>query len=390
MRSAEFYSGVGGMHYALKEALALLGADAAEVVAAFDVNPSANAVYEANFGLKPKSTDVGALSPAQLDELDARTWLLSPPCQPYTRQNARDPAAAVADPRALSFVKLLGHLGDVQRKPDYVIVENVLGFEVSETRALLIATLNDAGYDTQEYLVSPMDVGVPYARSRYFCLAKRRPLRFADPARDGTITAGPPGRAPGADAPPPQPLSAFFVADPGLEDPRRRDEDDPWAAYRLPTHTLERYFQCMDVVTPFSRRCVCFTKAYAKFAKGTGSVLATNAIPEVLLTQGGRDGGKSGGGGEGGVGEAERDGLVRVHLASGSGQIDKADLATMRRLDVRYFTPREVANLHSFPQSFAFPEDVSLKQRYALLGNSLSVRVVAVLLRYLFTEPQFM
>ena len=86
----------------------------------------------------------------------------------------------------------------------------------------------------------------------------------------------------------------------------------------------------------------------------------------------------------------ERDGLVRVHLASGSGQIDKADLATMRRLDVRYFTPREVANLHSFPQSFAFPEDVSLKQRYALLGNSLSVRVVAVLLRYLFTEPQFM
>jgi tRNA (cytosine38-C5)-methyltransferase len=53
---------------------------------------------------------------------------------------------------------------------------------------------------------------------------------------------------------------------------------------------------------------------------------------------------------------------------------------------LRYFTPREVANLHSFPPSFAFPSHVTLRQRYALLGNSLSVAVVADLLRYLFAE----
>ncbi|PKI65424.1 hypothetical protein CRG98_014163 [Punica granatum] len=34
----------------------------------------------------------------------------------------------------------------------------------------------------------------------------------------------------------------------------------------------------------------------------------------------------------------------------------------------------------------SFPPHVSLRQRYALLGNSLSVTVVAPLLQYLFTE----
>ena len=52
-------------------------------------------------------------------------------------------------------------------------------------------------------------------------------------------------------------------------------------------------------------------------------------------------------------------------------------------LGLRFLTPREVANLHSFPASFSFPADVTLRTRWALLGNSLSVAVVAELLRYL-------
>lgn len=52
-------------------------------------------------------------------------------------------------------------------------------------------------------------------------------------------------------------------------------------------------------------------------------------------------------------------------------------------LQLRYFTPREVANLHSFPDSFSFPAHVTRRQQYALLGNSLSVAVVADLLTYM-------
>ncbi len=57
--------------------------------------------------------------------------------------------------------------------------------------------------------------------------------------------------------------------------------------------------------------------------------------------------------------------------------------ADLRQLGLRYFTPGEVAALHSFPATFSFPTHVTLRQRYALLGNSLSASVVAALLRYL-------
>lgn len=41
----EFYSGTGGMHYALMEALG----DRVKVVAAFDINTSVNSIYRHNF-----------------------------------------------------------------------------------------------------------------------------------------------------------------------------------------------------------------------------------------------------------------------------------------------------------------------------------------------------
>jgi site-specific DNA-cytosine methylase len=46
----EFYSGIGGMHFACERAANLGHIPAVEVLAAFDINPVANAVYEHNFG----------------------------------------------------------------------------------------------------------------------------------------------------------------------------------------------------------------------------------------------------------------------------------------------------------------------------------------------------
>lgn len=55
----------------------------------------------------------------------------------------------------------------------------------------------------------------------------------------------------------------------------------------------------------------------------------------------------------------------------------------LEQLHLQYFMPKEVANLHSFTKNFSFPEHVTRKQQYALLGNSLSFAVVADLLTYL-------
>ena len=53
---------------------------------------------------------------------------------------------------------------------------------------------------------------------------------------------------------------------------------------------------------------------------------------------------------------------------------------------LRYFTEREVAAIHSFPPSFGFPDHITRSQRYALLGNSLSVACVAPLIDYLLVD----
>ena len=82
--------------------------------------------------------------------------------------------------------------------------------------------------------------------------------------------------------------------------------------------------------------------------------------------------------------ETERGGssITPVPASRTDAHNDLAD--AMWGLNLRYFTPREVANLHTFPQRFSFPADVTRRQRYACLGNSLSVEVVAALLQYLF------
>lgn len=48
MLALEFYSGIGGMHYALKRSN-----PGAKVVAAFEINNLANDVYQHNFGVRP-------------------------------------------------------------------------------------------------------------------------------------------------------------------------------------------------------------------------------------------------------------------------------------------------------------------------------------------------
>jgi site-specific DNA-cytosine methylase len=72
-------------------------------------------------------------------------------------------------------------------------------------------------------------------------------------------------------------------------------------------------------------------------------------------------------------------------VAAGAGCCgDRESLvAAWKQLGLRYFTVREIAQLHSFPESFSLPLGFSSRQGYQLLGNSLSVAVVADLLVYL-------
>ena len=89
---------------------------------------------------------------------------------------------------------------------------------------------------------------------------------------------------------------------------------------------------------------------------------------------------------------AEGTGSIFQHCTSGKAPPlpcdlpDNEILAQLKPLKWRYFTPREVSNLMGFPTSFRFPDSISLKTQYRLLGNSLNVLVVSNLLQLLTKE----
>eukprot|EP00958_Prasinococcus_capsulatus_P000772 scaffold55_cov401-Prasinococcus_capsulatus_cf.AAC.2 len=186
----------------------------------------------------------------------------------------------------------------------------------------------------------------------------------------------------------------------------------PAASSVRPTQAaLLKWWRALDLVCASDTRCCCFTKSYSRYLKGAGSLLCDRppasfrrsvanerahgqrpqACPPPLEK-----------------GLDCRDPAERSAEQHASGRLKRAILplepgaeravgsrpsateeeeTRLSLASIRYFTPREVANLHAFPKSFSFPSDVSKRQRYALLGNSLSVDVVACLLQYLLSAP---
>ncbi|EEE54975.1 hypothetical protein OsJ_02581 [Oryza sativa Japonica Group] len=342
----EFYSGIGGMRYSL----AASGARA-EVVEAFDINDVANDVYELNFGHRPYQGNIQTLTASDLDKYKAQAWLLSPPCQPYTRQGLQKHSA---DARAFSFIKILNLMKNMCFPPQMLFVENVVGFEVSDTHDQLIEVLSDLNFNTQEFILSPLQFGIPYSRPRYFCLAKREPVSFQNPSDNSKLLRTPTFltlvRAGHNRCNPDEdelelvckPISDFLetislnVAD---QDSSGTISDINGSDGCTPSGIISQ-----DYVVPLN-----LIERYYRYVKGTGSLLATS------------------------------NNLKRISK-------EDLEISSLKELGLRFFTPREVANLHSFPSSFHFPNHISLRQQYAMLGNSLSVAVVGPLLRYLFAE----
>ncbi|KAF5456705.1 hypothetical protein F2P56_026153 [Juglans regia] len=378
-RVLEFYSGIGGLRYSLMKS----GVNA-KVVDAFDINDKANDVYELNFGHRPHQGNIQSLTAADLDSYGAHAWLLSPPCQPYTRQGLQKDSG---DARAFSFLKILELIPHTSKPPNMLLVENVVGFETSDTHTKMIDILAKTNYVVQEFILSPLQFGVPYSRPRYFCLAKRRPSSFQSQLLNNRLLLSPSplfghhdntvanehdqseeswdkvlqscepvekflefenhGDQTGTES---GFLDSTIVPTDAYGSLEKNDnanghDSSSLGQYLVPLSLIERWGSVMDIVYPDSKRCCCFTKSYYRYVKGTGSLLAT-VQPKK-----------------------------------------KGKSSPLKEQCLRFFTPREVANLHSFPEDFHFPQHISLRQRYALLGNSLSIAVVSPLIRYLFAEP---
>ncbi|KAG0180308.1 tRNA (cytosine-5-)-methyltransferase [Apophysomyces sp. BC1021] len=358
LKVLEFYSGIGGMHYAANAA----GWDY-KILKAFDINTVSNEIYAHNFGAKTIGQNlIETLSAEFYDGLAADVWTMSPPCQPYTRIGLQQGSK---DPRAKSFLHLLDVLEKLKNRPKYIVVENVKGFEESTSRDMLVQQLEQCDYSYQEFLLTPLQLGIPNSRMRYYLLAKLKPLQFAQ-APTKTIINHIPFSLRMAEefvdsrqtpiSHEQQLVSESTVAiEPVSKYLEHLDKPD---IYMVPDKVLEKNGHVFDIVKPESQRSCCFTKGYFHYAQGTGSILQMNVGANTTTV------------------------FEQALQFKNNGEKSKM-LSLLHTLKLRYFTPREVANLMGFPETFTFPDSSSQKQRYRTLGNSINVQLVAELMKYL-------
>ncbi|XP_064483846.1 tRNA (cytosine(38)-C(5))-methyltransferase-like [Ornithodoros turicata] len=337
LRVLELYSGIGGMHYACPP-------DTTRVVAAVDVNTTANVVYKFNF---PETVllqrNVQSFKQRELDSLRIDVLTMSPPCQPFTRQGLQRDAQ---DPRSSSFLNLIQVLPTLAHPPRYILLENVKGFETSSTCAAYLDFLTQHGFHFHRYLLSPTQFGVPNSRLRFYCLAKRG--RFSDcPSACDSIWHNLP-----TECSRPAPLYNFL-----------EEESDSTSEYLLPDIVLSKFAFILDIVDRNATNTCCFTKGYGHYVEGTGSV----------LLQSSRDA----------MDDVYRDVSPRV---SSDDVLPASVVERLCELRLRYFTPQEVSRLMCFPEQFRFPQEVTPRQRYRLLGNSVNVRLVRELMQHLLND----
>lgn len=358
------------MHYALRESCC------GEVVAAVDINTVANMVYAANFPqTKLLQKNIESLTAEEINKMKINAILMSPPCQPFTRNGLQKDTA---DSRTSPFLHFLKLLPELTENLKYILLENVKGFEKSDARDKFVNILQDANFIFQEFLLSPCQFHIPNSRTRYYLIAKQRPLNFSFSTKslvddiihimdgnDRTLYEAYHINTQYRE------LAAAAAAAAEEENPENntdkktcfslfhileQENADYFSSFKLPDNILLKYACALDIVFPQSKHSCCFTKAYGHYVVGTGSVLS-NESKEYVLS-------------------------VAEKIKSRECESEKC-LNLLHSLQLRYFTPLEIAKLMCFPQDFSFPTFVKRKQRYRLLGNSINVHVVSILIKLL-------
>lgn len=285
---------------------------------------------------------------SDLIRYQASLWLLSPSCQPYTDLNPKKKEAE--DPRAASFLRLvhtvLPELVSISAHPQYILVENVSGFKDSAARSSVVETLERAGYHVKEFLLSPLQCGIPNSRLRYYLLASTSPPHSwfkSGSSPESKVHTTFPGVPPSHEV---LPLCHYLD-----------DEQSVPASFKVPDKVLARWGVVFDIVLPSSRRTCCFTRGYTHLIQGAGSILQTDETVDTTLAF-----------------------LEYAEIR---------DITILHQLKLRYFTPSEILRLSHFTSptvdnhNFKWPGNISERSKYRLLGNSVNVHVISKLLHFL-------
>nr|XP_019956937.1 PREDICTED: tRNA (cytosine(38)-C(5))-methyltransferase [Paralichthys olivaceus] len=239
LRVLELYSGIGGMHYALKES-GIPG----QVVAAIDINTTTNQIYRHNFPDTPLwNKTIEGIPLDDFNKLSFDMILMSPPCQPFTRIGLQ---GDIHDLRTKSFLYILDVL------PSFAMISDAHAHPSESDSSELPTDLCPTCPSTCQ-LEEDMQGGrvlykletaadVQQKRNQNSNLSVRQIQDFLEPQMEANLEN-----------------------------------------FLLPPKTLLRYALLLDIVQPSSRRSVCFTKGYGRYVEGTGSVLQSCMETEVCF-----------------------------------------------------------------------------------------------------------
>jgi len=377
-----------------------------------------------------QTTRIEDLTMEQVCDWKAHIWMMSPPCQPHTRQhtpqsqrevndderqestntsdtsinNNASQRSDLKDPRSASFLHLCRLLQTMPREslPKILLLENVVGFETSQSFQdyLLSALRGPHNSDTRpryrlaQFLLQPTQVGIPNDRPRYYAIALLQSDVSSSDTMGQTLTQKLMQHYFSSslddlvlhDAIPELGVPRLVETDQnpvvGLESSVPRcshceqtkvnaspvftlaplssiieDINNNYASLQVPGKLLQKQAAwCFDIVTPDMHRSACFTSGYGRYIRGTGSILYTGPLPR------------------------DKEGALQLHRPQ-----DRTfdadwvqDIPDPRQL--RYFSGAELTRLFGFTQNFGFPESITVKQQWKLMGNSLNVKVAATLL----------
>lgn len=274
---------------------------------------------------------------------------MSPPCQPFTRVGLKKDSLDKRSESLLHILKLIPQIETLM----YIIVENVKGFESSNTRNELVKCL-EMKFNYKELLLSPCQFGVPNSRQRYYLLAKRNDLNFC--FKDSSIINCLPDNI--LKILPQSRHRLLAIKDGCLNSTncyklRHIVDEIVEEKYLISEKILQKYSSIFDIRNNNSHGSCCFTKAYGHYVEGTGSIFCPYS--DEIINE-------------------------NFQKLKNYREVPLEELKLLIDLKLRYFTPKEVSRLMCFPEDFSFPNTITNKQRYRLLGNSINVHVVSQLI----------
>ena len=163
LKFIDLFCGIGGFHTALSR----LGA---KCVLACDIDANCREVYKTNYGIEPK-TDITTLESDSIPDFDI--LCAGFPCQAFSHAGKQ---IGLEDTRGTLFRDVCRILRE--KKPKYFLLENVKnlkGHDKGKTWFTIYKCLVESGYTTYEtpFVLSPHHLGVPQHRERVMILGWR-------------------------------------------------------------------------------------------------------------------------------------------------------------------------------------------------------------------------